>query len=470
MRNGETVKFFQNIYQIYNYDGQVWNDLQSFLSVRYSWTLALNVDWFQPFSHVTDSVGALYLVILNLPREERYKKQNMILVGIIPGPHEPSLNINSYLTPLVLELKEFFSGVSLSCSSQTGMMFSATIRLALIGVLCDLPASRKVCGFCSFNATQGCNKCMKVFSTRSFGESPDYSGYNTQEWPVRELQMHKQKSYQHLNANTKAEQKEIERSYGIRYSALVELPYFNPIRYTVIDPMHNLFLGTAKHCMELWIKKGILTPKCFDIIEKKMYSLHAPHSVGRLPVKISSGFAGFTADQWKNWTICYSSVVLHNILPNEHLQYWLLFVKACNLLCVRCLKKDNVDVAHKYLQLFCSKFEEINGSDTCTPNMHLHLHLRECLKDYGPPYAFWCFAFERYNGLLGNFPTNQRGIEPQLMKKCLMLQELHTKSFPSEGNIFKNILQQHFPSVSGGLMLSMTGEDVLKFAKFLLHS
>ena len=77
------------------YDGKVWKDFDVFLSQEFSWCLALNVDWFQPYTHVTDSVGVLYLVILNLPRDERYKFENMLLVGIIPGPHEPSLNINS---------------------------------------------------------------------------------------------------------------------------------------------------------------------------------------------------------------------------------------------------------------------------------------------------------------------------------------------------------------------------------------
>jgi hypothetical protein len=44
----------------------------------------------------------------------------------------------------------------------------------------------------------------------------------------------------------------------VRYSVLIELPYFDPIKYTVIDPMHNLFLGTAKYCLNLWLKQEIL--------------------------------------------------------------------------------------------------------------------------------------------------------------------------------------------------------------------
>ena len=139
-----------------------------------------------------------------------------------------------------------------------------------------------------------------------------------------------------------------------------------------------------------------------------MSHLLTPHSIGRLPLKIGSGFSGFSADQWKNWTLCYSPIALHGILPRMHLQYWLLFVKACSLLCNRYLEKENVTLADHYLRLFCQKFEEVNGSNACTPNMHLHLHLKKCLIDYGPLYAFWCFAFERYNGMLGSFATNQK--------------------------------------------------------------
>ena len=238
------------------YDGQVWREFSTFRSHENSWCLALNVDWFQPFSHVTDSVGVIYLCILNLPRSEIYKRENMLLVSIIPGPHEPSQNINSYLTPLVLELQQFYQGVSITSISSNGFKV-ITLRMALIGVFCDLPASRKFCGFSSFNALHGCNKCLKRFPTNSFGEKPDYSGYNTSEWAARDLDLHKKLSLEHLNASTKSRQKSIEKDHGLKYSTLIDLPYFNPIRFMVIDPMHNLFLGTSKHCMEVY--SGILS-------------------------------------------------------------------------------------------------------------------------------------------------------------------------------------------------------------------
>ena len=54
--------------------------------------LLMNMDFFQPFSHTTYSVGVIYCVVLNLPRELRYKTENIIVISVIPGPHEPKLN------------------------------------------------------------------------------------------------------------------------------------------------------------------------------------------------------------------------------------------------------------------------------------------------------------------------------------------------------------------------------------------
>ena len=49
--------------------------------------------------------------------------------------------------------------------------------------------------------------------------------------------------------------------------------------------------------------------------------------------------------------------------------------------------------------------------------MHLHMHLKECLQDFGPVYSFWCFGFERFNGVLGLYHTNSRDIGLVMMRK-----------------------------------------------------
>ena len=63
----------------------------------------------------------------------------------------------------------FYDGVNLPCISQDGLHFQLKyIRLALVGGMCDLPATHKVCGFVSYNAYHGCNRCMKTFPTETF--------------------------------------------------------------------------------------------------------------------------------------------------------------------------------------------------------------------------------------------------------------------------------------------------------------
>ena len=66
--------------------------------------------------------------------------------------------------------------------------------------------------------------------------------------------------------------------------------------------MHNLYLGTAKRMIELWLELNIISEKRLKDIQAWVDSVQTASDVGRLPHKIASCFGGFTADQWKNWT------------------------------------------------------------------------------------------------------------------------------------------------------------------------
>ena len=98
------------------FDGSIWKsfldcDKESYFNDRRNLGGIINVDWFQPFENSEHSIGVIYMVLLNLPREIRFKKENVLIVGIIPGPKEPELVINSFLKPLVDELLVFWNGV-----------------------------------------------------------------------------------------------------------------------------------------------------------------------------------------------------------------------------------------------------------------------------------------------------------------------------------------------------------------------
>ena len=41
--------------------------------------------------------------------------------------------------------------------------------------------------------------------------------------------------------------------HSVRWSVLLDLPYWDPVRFTVIDSMHNHYLGLLKHhCRKIW--------------------------------------------------------------------------------------------------------------------------------------------------------------------------------------------------------------------------
>ena len=61
----------------------------------------LNVDFFQPYKQVHESYGVLYLTIMNLPGAERFKQQNVLIVGLIPAFDRDPDTLNSFLKPLV---------------------------------------------------------------------------------------------------------------------------------------------------------------------------------------------------------------------------------------------------------------------------------------------------------------------------------------------------------------------------------
>jgi len=199
-----------------------------------------------------------------------------------------------------------------------------------------------------------------------------------------------------------------------------------------IDIMHNLFLGTGKRMLCIWEEKQLLEKKDFVSIQEFVDSIRVPPDVGRIPLKIASGFSGFIADQLKNWINVYSIPALFNILPSEHLECWRLYVLACRYLCKQSLSHVDIELAHNMLIRFCTKVEWFYGKDVINPNFHLHAHLREILLDYGPSQELWLFSYERYNGLLGKLPTNNKAIEPQLMQKFLRDNFSYSLSCPKE--------------------------------------
>lgn len=213
------------------------------------YVFGLSVDAFNPFLNKQAgkkaSSTAIYMVCLNLPPDIRYKAENMYLAGIIPGPREPSLTqINHLLEPLVEELLEFWT---------PGVWFTRTprwehgrlVRAALIPLVCDLKAARQVMGHGSHSARKFCSICQLPRNEINTIDGSKLVAISSTEYRRRATIW--------KGASSRTQREIFFKKYGVRWSVLLRLPYWDPPRFTVIDTMHTVLLGHLhRHCYVLW--------------------------------------------------------------------------------------------------------------------------------------------------------------------------------------------------------------------------
>ena len=107
----------------------------------------------------------------------------------------------------------------------------------------------------------------------------------------KELEEHRRRGMEWKLVKTQVERQKIERESGVRYTELLRLPYFDSVRFSVVDPMHNILLGTVKLMISIWEEKTLLSARDFGRIQAQVDCFVTPADVGRIPHKILSGFS-----------------------------------------------------------------------------------------------------------------------------------------------------------------------------------
>ena len=214
--------------------------------VRFAFSLG--ADSFHPLGSLEAkqvmSATAIFMVLLNFPKDQRFKYKNMYLVGVIPGPSKPSLDqINHVLVLLVKELLEFWKGVYFTRTARfRNGRFS---KGAMIPLVCDMLAARQVAGFGSATSMYFCTFCSLTIQ--------DIENLRKETWPGRTTHSHLECARSWKDCRSERDRDRLFRLHGIRWSALLDLPYWNPILFTILDLMHAAFLGVfPAHCRKVW--------------------------------------------------------------------------------------------------------------------------------------------------------------------------------------------------------------------------
>ncbi|KZP02636.1 hypothetical protein FIBSPDRAFT_770421 [Athelia psychrophila] len=157
-------------------------------------------------------------------------------------PKEPKLDqSNHYMEPLITQLNN---------SYENGVKFTRTYkhhegrqtRSAIAVFVNDLPGGKKVAQMAGHQSkSHFCSLCT-LHKDRINEIDPAF-------WVPRDVVALRHAAYAWKNATSKAERDAIFAKYGVRWSELWRLSYYDPIKMLVIDGMHNLFEGLVQfHC------------------------------------------------------------------------------------------------------------------------------------------------------------------------------------------------------------------------------
>ena len=159
--------------------------------------------------------------------------------------------------------------------------------------------------------------------------------------------------------------------------------------------------------------------------------------------------------------------MLNDLIPKRDKECFRKFVLACQYICKRIISENDITIAHGLLIQFCKDFEILYGKEKFTPNMHLHLHLKYFLLDFGPIYSFWLSSIERYNEMFGNLPNNKRNIEPQKMRRfCTENIIMNLERLQTHEQIFGALLTKiDEAGAPRGTLLETEGRNLIDIAK-----
>ena len=105
----------------------------------------------------------------------------------------------------------------------------------------------------------------------------------------------------------------------------------------IIDPMHNLYLETARTIFhKVWMQQ--LSKAAIASINQRVSNLVVPATVRFSNIPSSIEYS-LTAEQWMLWVNCYSIYCMYGIISDEELECWRPFVLASRLLSSSCVSK-----------------------------------------------------------------------------------------------------------------------------------
>ena len=356
---------------------------KTYFSDPHDVALGLSTDGFVVFKNRKQTAWPLIIFLYNLPPDQQFLIQNILSLGVIPGPNKPK-DFNSFLWPFTQEM------LRLACGEKAfdGCTLKKFILQAfLIIIFGDIPAISAVMRMKGHNGLSPCRMCKivavpavasqnnthytpldrsthpKVIASHQAGSEidPMVQKYNPGNLPLRTHEKMLKQAQEVQLAPTQAAADRLAKVCGIKgvsvlfHLGSVEFPVSPPF-----DFMHIVWENVVKNLILLWSGEF----KGLDV-GSGSYQLGQPvwHAIGaataaagstipaaygpRLP-NIAMDQNQYTAEMWSFWTLYLGPVLLRHRFSSQ--KYYKHFIKLVKLLNI-CLKFETTAQDIKVLDI-----------------------------------------------------------------------------------------------------------------------
>jgi Transposase family tnp2 len=317
--------------------------------------LGFATDGFAPFKRRKLTAWILLIFNYNLPPEQRFRKDNILCVGIIPGPKKP-WNADSFIYPLVRELLELARGVS-AYDALSRHLF--VLHAYLITGFGDIPAVSMLmhmkghnglcpCRMCSIIAIRmpdSRNKTLYVpLSRRNHPMPTDVVEYRPENLPLRSHDHFMAQAEAVESAPTEVQREELAKTYGIKgtplLSALGSLRFPQSFPY---DFMHLIWENLIPNLVLFWsgrykgMDEGqpyVLSPHIWQAVgtTSAAATKTIPSSFGASIPNPATDCSSFTSSTWSVWSLFIAPTVLQGRFPEgRYHTHFCSLVKILNL-------------------------------------------------------------------------------------------------------------------------------------------
>lgn len=402
-RNKISINNIEDIYDGQLYQEEVRNGFLSNSNISFMW----NSDGVPVFKSKKFSIWPLYLVINELPYKIRYKRANVVLAGLWFGPNKP--DPNCFIRSYVEDFRKIYTGFNVQVHFQREPVY---IRGKLLLGTCDLPAKSTFLNIKSFNGEYGCPACEFTGETIRL---PD----ETRKFCYRYAEQFNKRTIENISNHARKALRTGKAVFGVKGQTALRLIMPNFVRGTGIDLMHILS-GIVKKLMTLHFDskfsgRPFSIRPLLPVVDELLLSLHPPKFVHRM-IRSLEETAFWKASELKAWFFYYSVPILKQFLRTEYFKHYLKLVIALSYLNASSISEEMIDTAKNLLMQFVQDFEHLYGIEFCSINIHLLLHLVDCVRELGPLWAYACFPLEDLNGQILKNIHGTRYVDSQVSK------------------------------------------------------